>query len=312
MYGDVVLGLKGSKSPFEPLLARQEEEARRQARHRSARRRPQGTGGRVQDGAEEAAARRLPGGPAAAALGRDRGGVALVDGRPRGVVPAHQSRPGDARHRRQRDGDGLRQLRRGLRHGRRVHARPLHRRAGASSASSSSTRRARTWWRASGRRSTSRRWRSASRRRTSSCSKRISGWRSTTGTCRTSSSRSSAASSTCFRPGTASAPRRRAVRIAVDMVDEGLITEEDALMRVSPTRSTSCCTPWSIRRRTARPGEGPAGLAWRGGRPGGVRRARGVRLGEGREGRHPWSGETSPEDIEGMNAAKGSSPRAAG
>ncbi len=56
MYGDVVLGLKGSTSPFEPLLAAKKKAAGRQAGHRPAGRGPQGAGGRVQGGAARSAA----------------------------------------------------------------------------------------------------------------------------------------------------------------------------------------------------------------------------------------------------------------
>ncbi len=58
--------------------------------------------------------------------------------------------------------------------------------------------------------------------------------RRTTATCRTWSSPSRTRSSSCCRPATASAPPRRRSRCAVDMVAEGLITKEEALMRVDP------------------------------------------------------------------------------
>ena len=57
--------------------------------------------------------------------------------------------------------------------------------------------------------------------------------RSTTATCATSSSPSSRGTCGCCRPGSASAPPQAAFRIAVDLVDEGVITEEEALLRVT-------------------------------------------------------------------------------
>ena len=68
----------------------------------------------------------------------------------------------------------------------------------------------------------------AVRRRRRSCS------RSTTATCRTWSSRSSAASSGCCRRATASAPRAPRCSVAVDMANEGLITRDEAITRVEP------------------------------------------------------------------------------
>ena len=106
--------------------------------------------------------------------------------------------------------DGLRQHGRRLRHRRRLHARPVDRRAACSTASSCATRRARTSSPASARPSRiERAWREvmpeayaqlvATVRRAS---------RSTTATCRTSSSPSSGARSTCCRRAPASAPPR--------------------------------------------------------------------------------------------------------
>ena len=57
--------------------------------------------------------------------------------------------------------------------------------------------------------------------------------RATTATCATSSSPSSRGTCGCCRPGSASAPPQAAFRIAVDLVDEGVISEEEALMRVT-------------------------------------------------------------------------------
>ena len=42
------------------------------------------------------------------------------------------------------------------------------------------------------------------------------------------------ASCTCCRPETASARPQAALKIAVDLVDEGMITKEEAVMKVEP------------------------------------------------------------------------------
>ena len=49
-----------------------------------------------------------------------------------------------------------------------------------------------------------------------------------------SSSPSNAANCGCSRPAMASALPQSAVKIAVDMANEGLITKEDAVLRVTP------------------------------------------------------------------------------
>ena len=76
------------------------------------------------------------------------------------------------------------------------------------------------------------------RRSTPSSSGSASSSRSTTATSRTSSSRSSAASCTCSRRARAKRTAAAAVKIAVDMVDEGIITKEEALApdRAGPRR----------------------------------------------------------------------------
>ena len=56
----------------------------------------------------------------------------------------------------------------------------------------------------------------------------------TTRTCRTSSSRSRRARSTCSRPATASGRGWPRCSIAVDMCEEGLITKKEALLKVEP------------------------------------------------------------------------------
>ena len=84
-------------------------------------------------------------------------GLRVVGHAARAGLPAGARDPRRPRHRGQRRPDGVRQQRRALGHRRRVHARPVDRRARASTASSSRTRRARTSSPASARRSRSRR-----------------------------------------------------------------------------------------------------------------------------------------------------------
>ena len=76
----------------------------------------------------------------------------------------------------------------------------------------------------------------ACRRPTRSCSTSARSSRSTTRTCRTSSSPSRTASSTCCRRRNGKRTGFAAVRIAVEMVDEKLITKEEALRRVRAGR----------------------------------------------------------------------------
>jgi hypothetical protein len=78
----------------------------------------------------------------------------------------------------------------------------------SSTANTSRTPRARTSWRASGRRRRSPRWRPTCRPSTTSSGGSASSSRTTTRTSRTSSSRSSVAASTCSRPARRSGPRR--------------------------------------------------------------------------------------------------------
>ena len=75
--------------------------------------------------------RGLPAGPAGAAAAGDPRGVRLLDGRPRGRVPAHQPHPGRLGHRGERAADGVRQQGRQLVLRRRVLPRRDHRRARA-------------------------------------------------------------------------------------------------------------------------------------------------------------------------------------
>ena len=159
-----------------------------------------------------------------AALGRDRRRVRLVDERPRDRLPPAQRDSGELGHGGERPVDGVRQPRRRLRHRRRVHARPRdgreqllrrvpHQRAGR--------RRRRRHPHAAEDRD-AREDDAEGLQASSSTSARSS--RTTTATCRTSSSPSRRASSACCRPATGKRTGFAAVRIAVEMVDEKLIT----------------------------------------------------------------------------------------
>ena len=85
-----------------------------------------------------------------------------------------------------------------------------------------------------------------------SCARRCAGSRRTTATCATSSSPSSAASSGCCRPGSGKRTAAAAFRIATELVDESLITMDEAIdPRARATSSASCCSRSSTRRRRA-------------------------------------------------------------
>ena len=178
---------------------------------------------------EEETGPALPAGPARAAAGRRAGRVRLVELRPRHPLPPPRADPDRPRHRRQRPGHGLRQPWRssGLRGG--LHARTRHRRRRRlrrlPPGRAGRGRRRRHPQHPAPRRP--RAHRQDELRRAARASWR--GSRATTATCATSSSPSSRASSGCCRPGSASAPPPAAFRIAVDLVDEGVITEEEAL-----------------------------------------------------------------------------------
>ena len=113
----------------------------------------------------------------------------------------------------------------------------------------------------------------ASLRRAAAASWRRS--RPTTATCATSSSPSSAASCGCCRPGSASAPPAAAFRIAVQLVDEGLIDLDEALQRVTGAQLAQLMFPQfdAAAERTLL-ATGMTASPGRGGRQGGLRLAR--------------------------------------
>ena len=158
---------------------------------------------------KERAGKQLPGVAVGSAARRRRRRVRLVDERPRDRLPPQVQHPDRVGHRRQRAGDGLRQHRRQLRLGRRVHAQPGQRRQGVlrrvpDQRAGRGRRRRRAHAGAGGRAEEGR-----CRRPTPSSSASARRSRSTSRTCRTSSSPSRTASSTCCRRATASAPRWR-------------------------------------------------------------------------------------------------------
>ena len=170
----------------------------------------------------------------------------------RAGLPARQRHPRRHRHGRQRRPDGVREQGRPLRHRRRLHPQPVHRREGG-------LRRVPRERPGRGRRrrhphaatggvdgpADAGRLRAAARRRCRSS-------KSTTRTCRTSSSPSRTTSSTCSRPARRSAPRLRGQgggRDGRGRPDRAATTPSPASTRRS---STSCCTRGSTPTRRPR------------------------------------------------------------
>ena len=120
-------------------------------------------------------------------------------------------------------------------------------------------------------------------------------WSATTATCRTSSSRCSAARSGFSRPARASAPRKAALKIAVDMAREGLVSEAEALARVDPLALEQLLHPTldpaAPRQVLARGLPASPGAASRQGR---LRRRRGRGPGRTRRGRDPAAHRDQP------------------
>jgi pyruvate,orthophosphate dikinase len=218
------------------------------------------------------------------------------------------------RHRGQRPGDGLRQPRRQLRNRGRLHPRPVDRRERP-------LRRLPRERPGRGRRrrhpsDRAARARSASRcpRSTRSCSRSSPASKSTFATCATPSSPSSRASSGCCRPGPASAPARRAPHGGRDDRRSGDRTQSRTSGESESPKSTSTasCTrsspamPSSVLTQGlgASPGAAVGGVCFSA--------ARAVELAHEGPKVILVRNETSPDDVDGMLAAKGSSRREAG
>ena len=153
MFGSTVMGIE--RSLFEKALDALKDGEGRQGRHRPHHRGPAGAGEDLQGDLREGDGEGVPQRPAPAAEARHQRRVRLLVLRPGGQVPEPEQDRAQPRHGVQRPGDGLREHGRELGNRRRLHAEPVHRREGSSSPSTSPTRRARTSWRGSGRRSTS-------------------------------------------------------------------------------------------------------------------------------------------------------------
>ena len=99
-------------------------------------------------------------------------------------------------------------------------------------------------------------------RSTRSCARSPAVWRSTIATCRTSSSPSRTACSTCCRRAAASAPRRPRSGSPSRWCNEGLITKEEALLRVEPSQLDQLLHPRIDPKRAGHgAGQGAGGLA---------------------------------------------------
>ena len=99
---------------------------------------------------------------------------------------------------------------------------------------------------------------------------------------------------------------RAALRIAVDMANEGLITREDAITRIEPASLDQLLHPTidpKAKHDAAR--DRPAGLARRGERRDRLHRRRGGAAAQAGRKVILVRVETSPEDIHGMHAAEG-------
>jgi pyruvate,orthophosphate dikinase len=105
---------------------------------------------------------------------------------------------------------------------------------------------------------------------------------------------------------------KAALKIAVDMAEEGLISREEAVMRSTRRRSTSCCTPPSIRMRHRDViASGLPASPGRGDRRDRVHSDEAVELPQGRPQGHPGPGRPAPRTFTACTPPRASSPRAA-
>ena len=208
------------------------------------------------------AGEQFPADPMQAAAHGHRGRVQELGQPPRQGLPPHAGHPRRSGHRRQRADHGVRQQGRDLRHRRGLHPRPLHRRElllrrvpHERPGRGRGGRRARTPGR----------WRSWAR----SCPQALEQLYAIRETLEKHYRDMQDVEFTIEDRQAlhAADPQRQAHRagrpqMAVDMVAEGLITKDEALMRVDPASSTSCCTRASIPRpELRRPRHRPGRLA---------------------------------------------------
>ena len=266
-----------------------QEPQRPLARHRARRRRLARDHRRVQGGGGARDRQAVPAGHRRAAVGRHRRRVRLLAERARQDLSPPARHPRQLGHGRQRAGHGVRQPGRHLGHRRRLHAQPLDRRArdlrrvpdqragrgrGRRHPHAAAADRGRA--QGGGREAPVARGadaRAPSRARAASSTRS----RRTTATCRTSSSPSRRASCGCCRRAPASARRKAALKIAVDLVAEGADRR--------PRRRCCASTPARLDQllhptidpdaEKARGRDRPAGLAGRRLRRDRVRRRRG-------------------------------------
>ena len=210
-------------------------------------------------------------------MGRHRRGVRLVDERARQEVPRAARHPGELGHGRQRAGDGVRQPGRDLGHRRRLHAQSLDRREGALRRvpdQRAGRGRGRGHPHAAGHHRTARasppartspRWSRPCRRLTPSCAASTASSRSTTATCRTWSSPSSSGKLWMLQTRSGKRTAKAALRIAVDLANEGLISRAEAVSRIDPGPLDQLLHPTHRPQgRAQRARDRPAGLARRG------------------------------------------------
>ena len=203
---------------------------------------------------KERTGKEFPQDPVEAALGRRRRRVRLLDERPRHRLSPQIQHPLRVGHGRQRAGDGLWQHRRHLRLRRRVHAQPGQRREGVLR---------RIPHQRPGRRRRRRRAHARTRRaaRRSRCPRPIAELdngsarpsRSTSRTCRTSSSRSRTASVFMLQTRNGKRTAIAALKFSMDMCKEKLIDWKTAILRNPADQLDQLLAPIFDRPRPRRP-----------------------------------------------------------
>ncbi len=273
MYGDVVLGVPRQRVREAPLIDDQESASASQGDARPDRR---GPGAQIvaavkAEGRSSATGTPFPDDPRAQLWGAI-GAVFRSWNNPRAdVYRKHARHPGRLGHRRQRAGDGVRQPRRRLRDRRRVHAQPGDRASGRfygeflTNAQGEDVvagiRTPRPLERATAPAMSLEEKMPAAYAELVRVARRS---RSTSATCRTSSSRSSDGKLFMLQTRNGKRTGKATVKIAVDLVDEGAHRRARKRSRASiPRSSTSSCPDHRSqgqggrRQRRARAGQGP-------------------------------------------------------